>query len=136
MRPLSVALAGLVLVAAAARAADGACPLPGQHRQASIELFFGLSMPHGNLPAPRWTAFEDAVLARHLPRGFTVFDASGAWQDASHRRTAHEKTKVVLAVLPPDEAASAVEGIVRGFKALLPNQQSVGVVSTEVCAVF
>ena len=138
MRTPLIAIAGLAWLAAGAQA--GPCPLPGQQPQTSVELFFGLSTQdaprQGVLAEPEWTAFESDVVARAFPRGFTSFDANGAWLDAAHHRTAHEKTKVVLAVLPPDEVASAVEGAVRGFKALLPNQQSVGVVTRDVCAAF
>ena len=110
MRTRSIAIAGLAWLAAGAQA--GPCPLPGQQSQTAVELFFGLSTQdaprQGVLAESEWTAFESEVVARTFPRGFTSFDANGAWLDTAHHRTAHEKTKVVLAVLPPDEVASAV----------------------------
>lgn len=60
------------------------------------DLFFGMNIPGGGeVTEQQWQQFNDSVVSRAFPEGYTEFDASGKWRDSETARTIAEKTKVL-----------------------------------------
>jgi hypothetical protein len=116
---------------------DG-CLLPSQRRMVVIEMFFGRDLP-GRFPVRdvEWADFVARQVAPRFPDGFTVFDATGQWLSPTHKRVAHEATKVVRIVVPGDgpDLPKRVRDVGAMYKSRF-RQESVGVTTEEACAVF
>ena len=102
-----------------------------------VALFFGRSMPDGGMVSDRdWRRFEDQVVARDLPDGFTVLDASGAWRSPQGHATSHEPTRLVLVSLPDrPEALGPVQRVRTAYQARF-HQQLVGMSVMQSCGAF
>jgi hypothetical protein len=113
------------------------CP-PGQGTaMTAFTLFFGRSMRgQGEVGDSAWENFLDRVITPNLSSGYTVFDATGAWLDPATNRTVHERTKVLLAVVPDDAANAAVIARIRQAYQHEYHQSSVGMTAMPVCAEF
>ena len=126
----------LVLAASSARAAGPGCPLTGEKPMLSARLFFGQSIAGpASVPAQAWNSFLAQTVTPLFPSGFTVYDASGQWQDAAHAVT-RENTKVIEIETDDTPAARAkLEDMAAAYKKQF-HQESVGIVTTTACARF
>ena len=80
-------------------------------------LYFGLSIAGGGTVGDAdWKRFEDDVLGRAFPDGFTVLDAHGTWR-GSDGATVSEPSRVV-AIVHADDAVSdaAIRDIVQRYR--------------------
>jgi uncharacterized protein DUF3574 len=80
-------------------------------------LYFGRSIPGGGWVGDAdWKRFEDDVIARAFPNGFTVLDAHGSWRGADGA-TISEPSRIV-AIVHADDAASdaAIREIVKRYR--------------------
>jgi hypothetical protein len=113
------------------------CP-PGQGTPMSaFALFFGRSIRgQGEVGNSAWESFLDRVITPNLSSGYTVFDATGAWLDPATNRTVHERTKVLLAVVPDTAANAAAIARIRQAYQHEYHQSLVGMTTTPVCAEF
>jgi len=138
MRKIGLALAALVL-ATAARADNlpSVCPLPSQKPMAMAELFFGRDIPgRGSITDTEWRIFAAKTLSRYFPDGFTAYDGSGQWMDPAKKRIVREKSKIVQVVADDDASFAAnITAVSDAYKKQF-RQQSVGVVTSTVCAAF
>jgi hypothetical protein len=117
------------------------CPIAGQDKLVSVQLFFGLTKkppPHEEfLTTAEWSAFEAEMLQPAFPDGFTVYEAHGYWLNPQTGVPSNEPTKVVLAVVAPTgKLGESVQRVIDGFRQRVPNQEVVGVLTNEVCARF
>lgn len=80
-------------------------------------LYFGLSIPGGGEVAEAdWKRFENDVLTRAFPQGFTVLDAHGAWRGANGE-TVDEPSRVVIVIHADDATSrSATDDIVQRYR--------------------
>jgi hypothetical protein len=132
---LAATLAGCVPPQLAASMAR--CPPGHGAPMTEFALFFGRSMRgQGEVGDSAWESFLDRVITPNLSSGYTVFDATGAWLDPATNRTVHERTKVLLAVVPDDAANTAVIAGIRQAYQHEYHQSSVGMAMTPVCAEF
>ena len=103
----------------------------------AFALFFGRSVRgHGEVGDTAWENFLVRVITPNLSSGYTVFDATGAWLDPATKQTVHERTKVLLAVVPDDAAHTAAIARIRQAYQHEYHQSSVGMTTTPVCAEF
>jgi uncharacterized protein DUF3574 len=117
--------------------AQAACLLSSQKPMTEVELFFGRAI-EGRAPVTKaeWSGFASAVLGKAFPDGFTVVDAEGDWRDPASGAVVHEGTKRVIAVAKPaPDLKDRVGRVTDAYRARF-HQQSVGVVTREVCAAF
>ncbi len=101
------------------------------------QLFFGRDIP-GRAPLTdmEWSDFTARVIATEFPDGFTVIDGDGQWRDPGSNAIVREATKILLVAAPPSDAlggrlAAIIDAYRRRF-----DQQSVGLVTSNICAVF
>lgn len=113
------------------------CPLPGQDRYASIELFFGRDIPgRGPLTDAEWDDFAARVITPQFPDGFTALDGDGQWFDQATGRLVHERSKILLVVADPDsDLKTRIGSVVAAYRAQF-HQRSVGVLTSEACGAF
>jgi hypothetical protein len=104
---------------------------------AMAELFFGRSIPgRGPLTEAEWRIFAVKTLSRYFPDGFTAYDGAGQWLDPSSRRIVREKSKIVQVVANDDSSFAAnITAVSDAYKKQF-RQQSIGVVTSTVCAAF
>lgn len=139
----------LVLCCAAALAGCTPVPGAGPDRVAErcpssygapllvFELFFGRSMPPlGEVTDHDWDAFVDQVVTPALPRGFTVYNATGGWMSPVSRTTLHERTKVLMTALPDSPGSIATVRRIRNEYRIMFHQQVVGMTVTRACGSF
>ena len=102
-----------------------------------IELFFGRDIAgQGTVSDAEWDAFASTVLAREFPDGSTTLAAQGQWFDPQAGQTIHEPSMLVLVSTDPaSDFEMKVERVVDAYKQRF-HQQSVGVVTHDVCARF
>jgi len=100
------------------------------------ELFFGRDIQgRGLVSEAQWRDFADRVLAKSFPDGFTVTDGNGAWRDAKGIAV-YEPTKVVIVIAAKGLALwPKLSSAMNAYKTRF-HQQSVGLVTREVCAAF
>jgi len=142
MRRFLAVCTGLALVTLGACATDpvspsDTCPRGTGSPALMFEVFFGRSVPgRGEVTQAEWRRFEEEVIVAHLPGGYTILDASGAWRSQTTGKTIHENSKV-LTVAMPDQAESvdAVTHIRAAYQARF-QQQSVGMAAWPGCASF
>jgi hypothetical protein len=122
-------LAVLVLVAPPAFAAS--CPLPGQKPMLLAKMYFGQ-----NRDAQAWEKFLARTVTVRFPAGLTVYEAQGQWTDPKTGRLTRERSRVVEIATPDTAAARTnIVEIARLYRRDF-RQQSVGVVTQQVCAQF
>jgi hypothetical protein len=112
------------------------CTTP-QRAMLEVELMFGRNIG-GRLGVgtAAWSRFLAGEVTRRFPDGLTVIDAAGQWRDREHTRMVREPSKLVI-IVTADDAGSRdkIAAIVAAYKQQF-HQQSVGVVTRPVCAVF
>lgn len=113
------------------------CPIAGKSPLISVTLYFGRAIA-GRAPVTdaEWDRYVQSDLAPRFPDGFTVTDATGQWRNPATGLAEHEQTKVVQAVLKPDNSVAARVGMVSDAYRRLFHQDAVGVVTSNVCAAF
>lgn len=82
-------------------------------------LYFGRSIPGGGTVGEAdWNRFENEVIGRAFPQGFTVLDAHGSWRGADGAIVS-EPSRVVV-IVHADDAASdaAVRDIAERYRAM------------------
>ena len=133
-------LCGLIAASLGTRApaaAQGdACIAPQQSMQ-QIELMFGRNIA-GRLGVGEaaWSRFLAREITPRFPDGLSILDATGQWRDRERGRVVREPGKLVIIVTADDASArDKVAAIVTAYKQQF-RQQSVGVVSRQVCAVY
>ena len=99
-------------------------------------LYFGRSIAGGGEVDPQaWRRFEEDVLLRAFPRGYTVLDANGRWRGADGA-TLGETSRVVIIVHADDSASeAALRDVVVRYRATF-RQESVLRERSAVCASF
>jgi hypothetical protein len=137
--PVLVCLAAMLSACAPPPPAAPAarCP-PGQGTpMTAFELFFGRSIRGGGeVSDTAWQDFLVHVITPNLSSGYTVFDGAGGWLDRATGKTVHERTKIVLAVVPDVPASAAAIDRIRQAYQQQYQQTSVGMTATLVCAQF
>jgi len=125
----------LALLLAASMTAS--CPLPSEKPMVEAQLFFGRDIAgRGPVSDAEWTDFVAAVLARDFPDGFTVSDGNGEWRDPVFNAVVREQTKIVaIAARPSPDFAKKVQDVTDAYRTRF-HQQSVGVITHDVCAAF
>jgi len=117
--------------------ASAKCLLASQKTMTEAEMFFGRDIPGGGeVSDDDWSKFANDVIAAEFPGGFSVSDAQGAWRDAKTGGAVHERSKIVLVDgrASPD-FAKKLRRIAESYRARF-HQDSVGVITREVCAAF
>src|SRR5690348_5139597 len=134
---LFLAIAALVSLSACVTWQPASCPLAAQRPMLQIELYFGRSIP-GRAPVSdaEWEAFSTTVLSKAFPEGSTTLTGQGQWLDPQANKTIHEPSILVQVTVDPksqfeQEIAHVVDAYQKQF-----DQQSVGVVTENVCAQF
>lgn len=146
MTPLSKGHAGVLAAllvvllgrsgAPPARAQDPGC-VRDQKPMVVIELVFGRNIASRfGVTEARWQRFVAREISPRFPDGYTVLDGRGHWRDPKGGGVVRERSKVVLLVIPDDEAVrDHVSAIVAAYKSKF-RQQSVLVLSRRACATF
>ena len=112
------------------------CPLPSEQKMVEAQLFFGRDIADSApVSDAQWAEFEAGVIARNFPDGFTVSDGDGEWRDPKSLKVVHEPSKILLVAAKPAGLKEKIEDVVAAYKARF-HQQSVGVITREVCAAF
>jgi hypothetical protein len=100
--------------------------------QRQITLYFGRGRRVGEVSDSEWTSFVAEALAPRFPKGFTVWDAAGQWQDSTGA-IVHERSKVVrLIAESPAPARHAVAEIVADYRRRF-EQEAVLQTEADVC---
>ncbi|HEX4859640.1 MAG TPA: DUF3574 domain-containing protein [Rhizomicrobium sp.] len=123
---------GVLLAASVA-----SCPLPAEQKMVEAQLFFGRDIADSApVSDAQWSDFEAGVIARNFPDGFTVSDGDGEWRDPKSLKVVHEPSKILLVAAKPSPALKEkLEAVIDAYKTRF-HQQSVGVITREVCAAF
>ncbi len=134
--PLVFALAALAACAPTAppptRPAPAVACATAVPPQRQITVYFGRGRRVGEVSDSEWTRFVAEVLAPRFPKGFTVWDADGQWQDSTGA-IVHERSKVVTLIAEsPDRARRAVAEIVADYRRRF-EQEAVLQTEADVC---
>lgn len=126
-----------VLLFALCGPAQAACPLRSEHPMIEVQLFFGRDVDgRGPVTKEEWSDFAAKVIAEDFPGGFTVTDGEGAWFDPKSKSMIHEDTKIVLiAAKQSPGLATKLSHVMDAYKRQF-HQQSVGLITRQVCAAF
>ena len=118
-------------------AVQAACPLRSEHPMIEAQLFFGRDVDgRGPVTKEEWSDFAAKVIAEDFPDGFTVTDGEGAWFNPKTKSMTHEDSKIVLIVTKQSPGVAAkLARVMDAYKRQF-HQQSVGVVTRQVCAAF
>jgi hypothetical protein len=121
----------LLVVAAPLPVLAAPCPLPGQKPMLLVKMYFGQ-----NGDARAWDRFLAGTVTPRFPDGFTVYDARGQWTDPNTRRLTREATKVIEIAAPDTPLVrSRVAQIAQDYRRRF-YQASVGIVTSQSCAIF
>ena len=103
----------------------------------AAELFFGRAIRgHAPLNDAEWAGFATRIVTPNFPDGFTVVDGEGQWRNPRTGRISSEPTRVLLvAARPTSDVARRLVAVINAYKAEF-HQQSVGLITREVCAAF
>jgi hypothetical protein len=80
------------------------------------ELYFGQSAEGGKvqISEQQWDDFLTTEISPVFSNGFTVYDASGFWNE--NGSTYAEKSKVLMVVTPDSDADDKINGIAKAYK--------------------
>ncbi len=125
-------IAALLLAASVA-----VCPLPSEQRMIEAQLFFGRDVEDRTLVGDaQWADFTATVIAKTFPDGFTVTEGDGEWRDPKSGKVVHEPSKILLVAAKPSVGLKGkLETVISAYKTRF-HQQSVGLITREVCAAF
>ncbi len=96
------------------------------------QLFFG----RDSVSDQQWAEFTANVVTKHLPGGFTTLDAEGQWMNPTTQRIVHERSKIIVAIMPDSRVSSAAVEAVKDAYLKRFRQQSVGNIIHRVCGAF
>ena len=130
-------LLGLTLWSAAAEAAEAPCPIAGQTQMLLTRLYFGETVQGRPAVSEKdWQSFLAQTVTPRFPDGFTVYPASGQWQDRSTHAIIRENSRVIeIAAGDTPVLRSRIAEIARLYREKF-QQQSVGIVTSMACAKF
>ncbi|HTJ64480.1 MAG TPA: DUF3574 domain-containing protein [Alphaproteobacteria bacterium] len=128
---------GALLFTGQASAAQAACAFPNQHSMFQLQLFFGQTQKNGEpVPAQTWTNFLQNIITPRFPDGLTVYDTYGQAMDPDTHQITRENTKVVMiATVNTAVTRNRTSQIIEAWKKRA-NQNSVGLITSTVCAQF
>jgi hypothetical protein len=141
-----VALRRLRPIAALVLLAAGAGPAPAQtavscqssHKPAAVaELMFGRKIG-GRIAVSeaRWMRFVDTEITPRFPAGLSILDVRGQWRDPKTGAIVREPSKIVMIVLPGEDADhQRLDAIIEAYKTRF-RQQSVGLMIRPACVLF
>jgi len=108
-----------------------ACTAPLQPMR-DIELMLG----RGGASDARWQAFLAREVSPRFPDGLTVYETTGQWRDPARNAIRRERSRVLRILVPAGASVQdKIAGVAEAYKKQF-RQQSVGVVTREVCASF
>jgi hypothetical protein len=137
MARLLVLFVAFALASCAASADRTACLLREQKPMALAQLFFGRDIAgRAPLSDAEWSDFAAATLSANFPDGFTVTDGVGQWLNPETRHIVHEQSKIVEIAADDTPALGAKLAAVMAAYRTRFHQQSVGVITSRVCAAF
>jgi hypothetical protein len=110
-------------------AAVAACPT-GTIPMNRYELYFG-----GSIDEKDWQSFLDMEVTSRFPRGFTVVDAHGQWQE-SNGEISKEATRILIVVVPDNVTSAAYIGAIGTAYNDRFDQDTSLLVRANVCAGF
>lgn len=117
--------------------APPACP-PGTEAATVSEAYFGRAVRgRAEVSEAEWTAFLAEVVTPAFPDGLTALDGQGQWRGRDGR-ILRERSKVLLLVLPGQDAAAARARLLPVEEAWKRrfDQQSVLTVHRPACVAF
>jgi hypothetical protein len=124
-------LAALLCIQANAVFAQLACNAP-QKPMMDIEFLLG----HGKADDARWTEFLAREVTPRFPDGLTVYETTGQWRDPRRNVITREKSRVLRIITADDASLSGkIDAVALAYKRQF-RQQSVGIVTRQVCASF
>ena len=130
----SLAAAGLL-----ALALGGCAAVPGAGEGCSprvVErLYFGLSMPAGEVTPDQWQSFVDGEITPRFPAGLTTWEGQGQWRGSDGKLT-RERTRILEIVHAGGEPQThRLEEIVSAYRTRF-HQESVLRVRGSALACF
>jgi hypothetical protein len=138
LRPIRLAVVGVLLVIAPAVAATDSIPCDASLQTKQVaQLLFGRNVEDRiRVSEADWSDFVAREVTPRFPDGFTVVDATGQWRDARRGSILHESSKLIEIVLPGggDDRAK-IDAIAEAYKRRF-EQQSVGLVIGPACVRF
>ena len=120
-----------------AASVTASCPLASEKPMIEAQLFFGRDIA-GRAPVSdaEWADFVSAVIARNFPDGFTINEGDGEWRDPKSLKVVREQSKIVVIAATRSPAfAKKLQDVTDAYRARF-HQQSVGVITHDVCASF
>jgi hypothetical protein len=114
---------------ATAQATAATCPT-GAAPMERFELYLG-----GSVGNNEWNAFLDTEVTTRFPRGFTVVDAHGQWQEMNGQ-ISKEDTRILIVVVPNNVTAAAYIGAIAAAYDDRFDQETSLLVRASVCATF
>jgi hypothetical protein len=94
------------------------------------EVYFG-----GSVGQNEWNEFLDTEVTSRFPRGFTVVDAHGQWQE-SNGQISKEGTRILILIVPNNVTAAAYIGAITTAYNDRFDQENSLLVRQSVCATF
>ena len=113
------------------------CPFEAQKHMVQIELFFGRDISgRARVSDAEWDAFSNTILSKEFPDGLTVLNGAGQWLNPRTNSVTHESSILVLTTVDSkSDYRERIEHVVDAYKKQF-DQESVGVVTENVCAQF
>jgi hypothetical protein len=105
------------------------CPI-GTAPMERYEVYFG-----GSVGQNEWNEFLDTEVTSRFPRGFTVVDAHGQWQE-SNGQISKEGTRILILIVPNNVTAAAYIGAITTAYNDRFDQENSLLVRQSVCATF
>jgi len=130
-RPLITVVVYLTLLVGCAAIPQLSCP-SSEERSVNEMLYFGTAKPRGVVTPKEWEVFLRTAITPRFPKGFTLWQASGQWQNST--RTIARETSWVVSLVHPDDAVNemALAAIVDDYKGMF-KQEAVLRVKSPVC---
>lgn len=135
MPKLSVAVILLSIVLVGCSGATESVCRPGLTPMTKAELFFGRSMPSGQVVSDAdWQHFVDEEVSPRFPQGFTVEDGAGQWSSGNDiLREGSKRLTIVLPGLKND--AERLDALRRAYLIRF-HQEAVLLFETRGCGEF
>jgi Protein of unknown function (DUF3574) len=129
--PMITAVFNLTLLVGCAAVPQLSCPA-SEERSVNEMLYFGTAKPDGVVTPNDWEDFLRTSITPRFPNGFTVWQASGQWQNLD--KTIIKETSFVVSIVHPDDDSSekSVRTIVNEYKRRF-EQESVLRMKSPVC---
>ncbi len=132
-----LAAIGAFAVLAPLPALAGACDWIEGAERATVQLFFGRSIPGGGtVTESEWQDFLVTSVTPRFPDGFTALDGHGQWFEQKSHQVITEVSTVVEIVTPPTAEAYKKFQAIRTEYMKRFHQEAVGLVVSNGCASF